>query len=99
MITELVKFQAKETTTDEQLISAAEQMINGFWKTQDGFIDAEFIKGIEENEWCFIYHNESMEKLKASGEKMRNSNEFTTLISLLIPETTVVRFYNQIQKW
>ena len=99
MITEFVKFTALETTTEKQLISKSDSLINGFWKKQDGFLDAELVKDVGENSWCFIYHNESMEKLKAGGEKMRNSKEFSEFISLIIPKSIDVTFYRQLIKW
>lgn len=99
MITEFVKFKVLETTTDEQLILKADIMINGFWKKQDGFIDAELVKDIEENAWCFIYHNDSLEKLKTGGEKMRKSKEFGEFIPLIVPGSIGVTFYHQVRKW
>jgi hypothetical protein len=99
LITEFVKFKVLETTTDEQLISKADIVINGFWKKQDGFIDAELVKDVEENSWCFIYHNESLEKLKAGGEKMRSSKEFGDFIPLIVPGSISVTFYHRLRKW
>ena len=99
MITEFVKFKALETTRDEQLIFKADAMINGFWKKQDGFIDAELVKDVEANAWCFIYHNENLEQLKAGGEKMRNSKEFGEFIPLIVPGSIGVTFFHQLRKW
>jgi len=99
IITEFVKFKVLETTTDEQLISKADININGFHKKQDGFIDAELVKDVEENAWCFIFHYESLEKIKAVGEKMRNSKEFGEFIPLIVPGSISAIFYNQLRKW
>ena len=99
MITEFVEFKVLETTTDEQLISKADNMINDFWKKQDGFIDAELVKEIEGNSWYFIYHNENLEKLKACGGKMRNTKEFAEFISLVVPESISVTFFHKLRKW
>lgn len=99
MIAEFVRFKALDTTTDEQLLSTADMLINNFWKKQAGFIDAELVKEVEENAWCFIYHSDSLEKLNAGGEKMRNSQEFGQFISLIVPQSIGVTFYHQLKKW
>jgi hypothetical protein len=99
IITEFVKFKVLETTNDELLISKTDIMINDFQKMQDGFIDAELVKNIEENVWYFIYHYESLEKIKAVGEKLRNSKEFAEFIPLIDPGSISVTFYHQLRKW
>ena len=99
MITEFVEFKVLETTTDEQLISKADNLINNFWEKEGGFINAELVKGIEGNNWCFIYHNESLEKLKTSGGKMRNTKEFGKFISLVVPESIRVTFFHKLKMW
>ena len=99
MITEFVTFTVLDTTTDEQLLAAADILINNFWKKQDGFIDAELVKGIEKNAWCFIYRNDSLVKLNAAGAKMRNSREFGQFISLIVPQSIGVTFNQQLKKW
>lgn len=98
IITEFVKFKVLETTTDEQLISKAD-ILNDFQKKQDGFIDAELVKNVEENAWCIIYHYESLEKVKAIGEKMRNSKVFDEFNPLIVPGSISVTFYHQLRKW
>jgi hypothetical protein len=55
-----------QTTTDDQLMSKAD-IFNDFQNKQDGFINAELVKDAEENAWFFIYHYESMEKVRAIG--------------------------------
>ena len=97
-VTELVKFKVLETTTDEQLFSKAE-MFNEFQKNQDGFIDSELVKNTNENIWYLIYHYENMEKCQAIGKKLRASNEFGELMSVLNPESLSISFYNQFKTW
>jgi len=99
IITEFVKFKALETTTDEQLIAKADMNINGFHKIQDGFIDAELVKDVEENAWCFIFHYESLEKIKAVGEKLRSSKEFGEFIPHIVPGSISASFHNHLVKW
>jgi len=98
-ITEFVKFKALETTSDEQLISKADLNVNDFHKKQDGFIDAELVKDIEENTWHFIFHYESLEKIKAVGEKLRKSKEFGEFIPLIAPESIRASFHEHLVKW
>jgi hypothetical protein len=98
IVTEFVKLKVLETTTDEQLISKAD-ILNDFQKKQDGFIDAELVKDMNENSWCFIYHYESMEKVKAIGEKMRNSRVFDEFNPLIVPGSFSVTFCQHLKKW
>jgi len=99
IITEFVKFKVLETTTEEQLLSKADSNINGFHRRQDGFIDAELVKCVEGQSWCYIFHYQSLEKIKAIGEKMRSSKEFGEFIPLIVPESITVSFYHQLRKW
>jgi heme-degrading monooxygenase HmoA len=99
IITEFVNFKVLETTTDEQLLSTSDNIINGFHKKQDGFIDAELVKDVEENTLCFIFHYESLEKIKAGGEKMRNSKEFAEFVPLIVPGSINVIFNHRLRKW
>ena len=98
MITEFVEIRSLETTTDEQFLAKAE-VLNDFLKMQDGYVDAELLKGIEGNIWRFIFHFESMEKVKSIGEKMRNSKEFDDFKTLIVPGSIVVTFYRRERKW
>lgn len=97
-ITEFVKFELLQTTTQEQLLVKAE-VINTFLQQQDGFIDAELVKAIEGNTWFIIYHIENMEKLRAVGEKLRNNKLFDELIPLITPGSMNFSFFNQVKKW
>jgi hypothetical protein len=98
IITEFVKFKVLETTTQEQLIAKA-NILNAFQEKQDGFIDAELVKGVTENEWYFVYHYENMEKVKAIGEKMRNSKVLDEFAPLTVPGSLGVSFYQQLKMW
>ena len=98
IITEFVKFKTLETTTDEQLLLKAD-ILNDFQKKQDGFINAELVKGVKESEWYLVYHYENMEKLKVIGEKMRSSKVFDEFIPLTVPGSLGVTFYQQLKKW
>ena len=98
IITEFVKFKVTETTTDEKLILKAD-ILTDFQKKQDGFIDGELVKDVRENEWFFIYHYESMEKVKAIGEKMRNGKVFDEFTPLTVPGSVAVTFYQRLREW
>ncbi len=98
IITEFVKFNVLETTTDEQLLLKAD-FLNDFQKKQDGYIDGEIVKDANENAWCLIYHYESFEKVKAIGEKMRNNKVFDEFFPLTVPGTLSITLYRQMKKW
>jgi len=98
IITELVKIELLQTTTDEQLFSKAD-IINDFLQKQDGFIDAELVKAVEGNIWYFIYHIQNFEKLKVVGEKLRSSKLFDEITPLIVPGSLGVSFYLQLKRW
>jgi hypothetical protein len=98
IITEFVKFKVLETTSDEQLISKAD-FLDDFQKKQDGYIDSELVKQVEENAWCLIYHYENLEKVKAIGEKMRSGKVFDEFIPLIVPGSLSVTFNLRLKKW
>lgn len=98
MITEFVKIEPLETTTDEQLLEKAEK-INDFISKQDGFIDSELVKALDGKSWYFIFHIESMEKVKLTGEKIRSIKLFDILSSLITPGSMSLSFYNQVKRW
>jgi hypothetical protein len=98
IITEFVKIEALQTTTNEQIQSKA-NVINHFLQKQDGFIDAELVKAIEGNTWHFIYHIENFEKLKVIGEKMRSNKMFDEITPLIVPGSLSVSFYLQLKSW
>jgi hypothetical protein len=98
MITEFVRFEALQTTTEEQLLEKAD-LINEFLQEQDGFIDAEIVKAVEGNIWYFVYHIENFEKLKAVGEKLRSNKLFDELTPLIASGSLNVSFYLQFKSW
>ena len=98
VITEFVKMEVLQTTTEEQLLAKTE-IINQFLRKQDGFIDAELVKAIEGNVWFLIYHIENFEKLKALGEKLRAMKLFVEIIPLIEPGSMSVSFYQKIKTW
>lgn len=98
VITEFVKIEVLQTTTNEELLSKVE-IINNFLQKQDGFIDAELVKAVEENTWYFIYHIENFEKLKAVGEKLRSKKLFDEITPLIVPGSLIVTFHHQIKNW
>jgi superfamily I DNA and/or RNA helicase len=98
IITEFVKIEALQTTTDEQLLAKAD-LINDFLQKQDGFIDSELVKALEGNTWYFLYHIENMEKLRVVGEKLRSSKLFDELTPLTVAGSMSVSFFGQIKRW
>jgi hypothetical protein len=98
VITEFVKIEVLQTTTEEQLLTKAD-IINGFLQKQDGFIDAELVKAVEGKTWYFIYHIENFDKLKAVGEKIRTIKLFDELTPLIEPGSMSVSFYQQCKNW
>jgi hypothetical protein len=98
IITEFVKIEVLQTTTQEQLVAKAE-IINKFLQTQDGFIDAELVKAVEGNLWYFIYHIENFEKLKAVGEKLRALKLFDEITPLIVSGSMSVSFFQQVKNW
>ena len=98
IITEFVKMEALQTTTDEQIIAQAD-IINGFLQKQDGFIDSELVKALEGNTWYFLYHIENIEKLRVVGEKLRNNKLFDELTPLIVAGSMSFSFFGQIKRW
>lgn len=98
IITEFVKIEALQTTTNEQLLAKV-NLINDFLQNQDGFIECEFVKAMEGNTWFLIYHIENMEKLRAVGEKLRSNKLFDELIPLITKGSMNFSFFNQVKKW
>jgi uncharacterized protein YxjI len=95
-VTEFVEVSLPETTTVEQFTEKAENFAT-FLKKQDGYMDGEMAKAMEGNTWRFVFHFESMEKVKAIGEIMRASNEFAEFKSVI--GNFGVSFFEQVQKW
>jgi hypothetical protein len=95
-ITEFVEISLPETTTVEQFTEKAEPFA-AFLQKQDGYIDGELVKTPEGNQWRFVFHFESMEKVRAIGEKMRASSEFAVFKSMIAGFG--VSFFEQVRKW
>lgn len=95
LITEFVKFKKLNTTTSKQLKQAAAEVLS-FHSKQDGFINAELVQGSDNNEFVFIHHYESMEKINKVGLKIQSSKDFDLFKSLVDNESVVVSFHNQI---
>jgi hypothetical protein len=98
IITEFVKMEALQTTTDEQIMAKAD-IINGFLQKQDGFIDSELVKALEGNTWYFLYHIENIEKLRVVGEKLRSNKLFDELTSVIVAGSMSFSFFSQIKRW
>jgi hypothetical protein len=98
IITELVQFKALETTTDEKL-NVAVNNLNGFLKSLDGFIDAELVKNLKENLWHIVFHFANFEKVQEIGPVLRNNKVFTDFTSLIMQESLDISFHHQIMKW
>ena len=98
IITELVKFKVLDTTTDEQIVTAVNNL-NEFQKKQDGFLGAELVKDVKVNSWCIIYHYENFEKVQAIGAKLRINKVFSDFTNLILPESLSISFYHQLKKW
>jgi hypothetical protein len=98
IITEFVKIEALQTTTDEQVITKA-NLINDFLQNQDGFIDSELVKAFEGNTWYLIYHIENLEKLRAVGAKLRSNKLFDELAPFITEGSMNFTFFNQVRKW
>lgn len=97
-ITEFVKLEVLQTTTDEQMLMKAD-VINDFISKQDGFVDSEIVKPLEGNIWYFVYHIESIDKLRVVGEKIRSQKLFDVLNPFIAPGSMTVTFCQQLKKW
>jgi len=98
VITELLKIEVLPDVSDEQIVEKV-NVINKFIEKQDGFIDAELVKGFEGGVWYLIYHIENAQKLKEVGEKIRGSKLFDEIIPLIISGSMSVQFFNRYKTW
>ena len=98
IITELVQFKALETTSDEQ-VNAAVNNLTRFLKSLDGVIDAELVKNIKENKWHIVYHFENFDKVQEVGPVLRSNKVFGDFTSLIVKESLDISFHNQLKKW
>lgn len=98
IITEFVQFESLDTTTDEQLVSAVNDL-NEFQKKHDGFIDSEIAKDMKDGSWRIIFHYENFEKVQAIGAQLRSSKEFADFNSLIQSESLSIFFSHQLKGW
>jgi len=97
-ITELVQFEALESTTEEQIVSAVDRL-NQFQKAYEGFRDAEIAKDMKDDSWSIIFHYKNFEWVQAIGAHLRNSREFADFQSLLVSESLKISFGQQLKNW
>jgi hypothetical protein len=97
-ITEIVQFKALDSTTEEQIVSAADRL-NQFQKAYEGFLDAEIARDMKENSWRIIFHYENFEWVQEIGSHLRSSREFADFNSLVVPESLKITFYQQLKNW
>ena len=57
------------------------------------------MKDVDKNDWSFIFHYESLEKIKIISEKMRLSDEFKNFRTYIIPGSIRVTVYHQLKNW
>ncbi len=98
-ITEIVTFQIKLGVAEENTIEIIDDVVNNFHKKQEGFINGELVKGEKENEWSMIYHYQSMENIKAVGEKIAQGTEMDKFKEIVMPESVKLQFLKQILSW
>ena len=98
IITEIVQFEALDTTTDKQIVTAV-QGLNQFQKAYEGFLDAEIAKDMKGDSWCIIFHYEKFECVKAIGAHLRSSKEFMDFNTLIVSESLNISFGQQLKNW
>jgi len=98
IITEMVHFEALDTTNDEQIVDAV-QGLNRFQKAYEGFLDAEIAKDIKEDSWNIIFHYKNFEWVQAIGAHLRSSKEFSDFKSLIDTESLRISFGQQLKHW
>lgn len=98
IITELVQFEALDSTTDEQIVSAVHGL-NRFQKAYEGFLDAEIAKDMKKDSWCIIFHYKNLEWVQTIGAELRSSKEFIDFRSLIESESLDISFGQQLKHW
>lgn len=98
IITELVQFKAMETSTDEQIVNAV-QNLNQFQKEYEGFLDSEISKDLKGDSWNIIFHYENFEYVQAIGSHLRPSKEFKDFTSLIVSDSLNISFGQQLKNW
>ena len=95
-ITELVQFEALDTSTNEQILDAVDRL-NRF--QYEGFLDAEIAKDLKKDSWSIIFHYKSFEWVQAIGAHLRSSKEFINFNSLIVSESLSISFAQQLKHW
>lgn len=98
IITEVVQFEALDSSTDEQILSAVHGL-NQFQKEYEGFLDSEIAKDLNEESWRIIFHYENFESVKTIGANLRSSKEFVDFTSLIEAESLKLYFGQQLKNW
>jgi quinol monooxygenase YgiN len=98
VITEFVKIETLQTTTDDQLISKAEIIIQ-FLQKQDGFIDTELLYDKKENTWIMIQHWASLEQMKASSANMFMDNATEAFRDAIEPKSISISVFPVLRTW
>lgn len=93
-----MQFEALDTTTDEQIVTAVNDL-NEFQKKHDGFLDSEIAKDMKEESWCIIFHYENFEKVQVIGAQLRSSREFLDFRSLIVSESLKISFSQKLRTW
>lgn len=99
--TEVVIFEARDTVTNDTLLTAAKAMEKTI-QSWDGFINRELVE-IGNGKWIDIVHWQDMASAQAAQEKAMHSEICLTFFSL-IKEDNMQMFHGdqklmQIQKW
>lgn len=97
-IIEFVKFEILQEVTPEQLEAKAD-LVNAFLSKQDGFIDCELVKSVENNCCYLVYHIENKEKLRMVGEKVRALKLFDEFNPIIVPGSMGFSFFSRLKKW
>ena len=97
-ITELVQFEALDTSTNEQILDAVDRL-NRFQEFYVGYLDAEITKDMKKDSWSIIFHYKSFEWVQAIGAHLRSSKEFINFNSLIVSESLSISFGQQLKHW
>ena len=99
MITELIEFKLKGTTTIDALVEQLDKVYTDFHIKQQGYIDTELIENTQTGFWQMIHHYETMEYIEKLKETLPHSEAIKGFNTLVEPETFKVSFYNQHRTW
>ena len=99
MITELIEFKLKDTTTVDALVEQLNKVYTDFHIKQDGYIDTELIENTQTGLWQMIHHYQTMEDIEKLKETLPHSESIKEFGSLVVSESLKVSFFNQHGKW